>query len=90
MKRFLSFVLAATLVLSMIGTVSFAATAQDIFAVAELEQYVVHTELLSDDGYIGIPVGIKTYIKDPDATTEDTQVILYVVNTQTANVGRGD
>ena len=90
MKRFLPFALTVALVLSMVSMVSFAATTQDIFTVEELEQYVVHTELLSTDGYIGIPVGIKTYIKDPDAATTDTQVILYVVNTQTANVGRGD
>ena len=90
MKRLLSFALIMAILLSTLSMVCFAADTQDMFTVEELEQYVVHTELLSTDGYIGIPVGIKTYIKDPEATTEDTQVILYVVNTQTANIGRGD
>ena len=91
MKRVLSMVLLLAMMLSMAGMVCVSAAVNPVmFSVESLEKYVVYSQYLETENYLNIPVGIKTYIKDPNATTTETPVILYVVNTQTANVGRGD
>ena len=40
---------------------------------------------LTDDGYIGIPVDIYTYHNGN--TTDQTPIILYVINTNTERIG---
>ncbi len=85
MKKILSLLICMTLLLSCITPVSFISASATEFEIDSLEQYVVYNSVMENDGYIGIPVGIKTYIKEtPDA---DTPVIMYVVNTNTKRVG---
>ena len=47
-----------------------------------LEDYVVYSEYRQNDGVIGIPVGICTYMKDAKAntSTSETIVMFYVMN----------
>ncbi len=85
MKRFLALILSLSMILSCFGTVSFASEATSEFVIDSLEEYVVYTGALADDGYIGVPVGIKTYVKG--TTTSATPMIIYVVNTNTPRVG---
>ncbi len=89
MKKLVSIVLAMTILLSLAGMIQVSAEAEH-FGVKSLSRYEIHSEILENDGYIGLPVGIRTYVKDAAACNDETSVILYVVNTQTANIGRGD
>lgn len=82
MKKLLSIFLSAAIMLSCFGTVSFA---DDEFVIESLEEYVVYETELASDGYLGIPVGIKTYASGN--TTSDSSIIYYVVNTNTERVG---
>ena len=59
-----------------------------------LEDYVVYSEYRQNDGVIGIPVGICTYVKDAKENTNnlETIVMFYVMNyndegTNLSNVG---
>ncbi len=84
MRRILCIFLCVALLLTCVSLPAFAA-GYDGFRIESLEQYCVHSEELAKDGYIGIPVGIKTYAKGN--STAQSQVILYVVNTNTERIG---
>lgn len=84
MKRILCALLCVMLVLTCVSLPSFAAE-YDGFRIESIEPYCVYSEELAQDGYIGIPVGLKTYAKGNSAA--DSQVILYVVNTNTERIG---
>ena len=47
-----------------------------------LSDYCIHTEYKTNDGTIGIPVGICAYAKESaaDSSAQDTQLIFYVIN----------
>lgn len=47
-----------------------------------LADYCVYSEYRANDGYIGIPVGICTYVKEAkaDSSSSETEVIFYVMN----------
>lgn len=62
MRRILCIFLCVALLLTCVSLPAFAA-GYDGFRIESLEQYCVHSEELAKDGYIGIPVGIKTYAK---------------------------
>ncbi len=53
--------------------------------VGGLEEYLKASAALENDGYIGVPVDLYTYYKD--TPTEQTKVILYVINTNTKRTG---
>ena len=84
MKRILCVFLCMAVMLSCITLPSFAAE-YDGFRIDSLEPYCIYSQELTNDGYIGIPVGIKTYAKG--ASTAKSPVILYVVNTNTERIG---
>ena len=86
MKKVLSVLLCVAMLLSCMGTVGFAAE-NEIFSIESLEQYCVYTGEIANDGYIGIPVGIKTYVKDAASATSNTPYIMYIVNTNTTRYG---
>lgn len=83
LKRVLSFILCLALVLPCMGMGVFAADGEN--AISAIADWHVYGETLADDGYIGIPVEINTYIKGE--TDENTQIILYVINTNTERIG---
>lgn len=84
MRKILSILLSVTIILSCMGMMSFAEDTNE-FVIDSLESYVVYEAELTDDGHIGIPVGVKTYIKE--ATDSSTPLIIYVVGTNTERVG---
>ncbi len=84
MKRILCIFLCVALALSCMTLPSFAAE-YDGFRIESIEPYCVYSEMLANDGYIGIPVGLKTYAMGN--STAQSPVILYVVNTNTERIG---
>lgn len=84
MKRLLCLILCMALMLPCMGTSVFA-EGENLNVIASIAQYHVTGAVLPDDGYIGIPVEVNTYIKGE--TTPKTQIILYVMNTNTQRIG---
>ena len=58
-----------------------------MFSVNSLEGFAVSVTELENDGRIGIPLAIKTYVKDKKSTSATTPVILYIVGTNTERIG---
>ena len=86
MKRILSILLCLCMVFSCMGAVSFASGGtESLNIISAFADYHVCGEYLSDDGYIGIPVEVNTYIKGE--TNEKTRIVLYVINTNTKRIG---
>lgn len=84
MKRILSTVLCLLMLLTGMS-IPASADAGMSGGIAGLETYLQSSAPLSDDGYLGIPVDIYTYHNG--ATTNQTPVILYVINTNTERIG---
>ena len=84
MKRMLCFMLCLALLFPCFGTGVFAA-GEDLTVIASIAQYHVTGALLADDGYIGIPVEVNTYVKG--ASTSESPIILYVMHTNTERIG---
>lgn len=57
------------------------------FYIESIEKYLVYRGELTTDGYIGIPVGVSTYIKDREAASKKTPLIFYVVGTLIERIG---
>ncbi len=86
MKRILSILLCLCMVFSCMGAVSFAdGETESLNIISAFADYHVCGKYLSDDGYIGIPVEVNTYIKGE--TNNKTQIVLYVINTNTERIG---
>ena len=79
-KKIISLVLALLTVSSAFAVSTLASGSVEPFEA--LNDYCVYTEYRTNDGYIGIPVGICVYVKDAKANTSSTktEVILYVMN----------
>ena len=58
-----------------------------MFSVNSLEGFAVSVTELENDGKIGIPLAIKTYVKDKKSTSATTPLILYIVGTNTERIG---
>lgn len=84
MKRILCAVLCLTVLLSGMS-LPVAADTRAGGAIAGLEDKLQYSVALTDDGYIGIPVDIYTYHNGN--TTDQTPIILYVINTNTERIG---
>ncbi len=89
-QRILSFLLCLALILPTFALLSAAAEVEEAPTPMEAfcEEWITG-KVLSDDGTIGIPVELNTYVKDGDAsiTTTDTASIFYVIGTNTERVG---
>ena len=84
MKRILSVILCAALLFSCMGPCA-SAEGEATHIISSIAEYHVYGEVLADDGYIGIPVEINTYVKEQ--TAEEKPVALYVMNTNTERIG---
>lgn len=84
MKRVLCLFLCVAFLLTCVTLPSFAAE-YNCFSIESIEPYCIFSQELAKDGYLGIPVGIKTYSKG--VSTAKSPVILYVVNTNTERIG---
>lgn len=81
-RKLFCMVLAVLLVLPLLPAVGMA---QSDGAIAGLEQYLVNSAALPDDGYLGVPVRINTYAKGE--TNAQTQTIFYIINHAMERVG---
>ena len=90
-RRFMFFMIAVMLVMVVSpaiggGTVeTYAVGSANDSVYADIADYLVCSESLEDDGYIGIPVRISTYTKG--SPTDMTQVITYVMNHAMPRIG---
>ena len=73
------------MLLSAFATVA-SAEDGDVFVFDEFKDCVIQTTYLKDDGFIGVPVEIVTYCKDPNTNTE-TNVIMYVIGANVERIG---
>ena len=83
MKRIFCTFLCMAVLLSCVSIPTLAATKGGI--IEALGDYLRVNETRANDGYIGIPVDISTYIKGQ--TTTQTPVILYVIGANTERIG---
>lgn len=84
MKQILCLILCVVLMLPCAG-VTVSAAEENLSIIPSIAAYHVTGTVLADDGYIGIPVEINTYMNG--ASTSESQIILYVVNTNTERIG---
>ena len=83
MKKLLSVILCAAMLLTCLPAVGFAQEPSG--GIAGLEENLKYSLALTDDGYIGIPVDLYTYYTDD--TDEERPVVVYVINTNTERIG---
>lgn len=83
-KRVLSTLLCLAVLLTGMS-LPVSVSAEPSGGIAGLEAYLQSSTALPDDGYLGIPVDL--YLYHNGATTDQTPVILYVINTNTERIG---
>ena len=83
-KRVLSTLLCLAVLLTGMS-LPVSVSAEPSGGIAGLEAYLQSSTALPDDGYLGIPVDL--YLYHNGATTDQTLVILYVINTNTERIG---
>ncbi len=88
MKKVLCLVLAIVLITGLLPGVSLAESESEQKVFEQFRQYLVKSETLSDDGYIGIPVDLNVYCNDPDGG--EKEVILYVMHFNGERIGQED
>lgn len=84
MKRILCIILCAAMLLSCTGPYA-SAEEEAVKVIPSIAEYHVYGEVLADDGYLGIPVEVNTYVKEQTAV--EKPVVLYVMNTNTERIG---
>ena len=83
MKKLLSVILCAAMLLTCLPVVGFAQGPSG--GIAGLEENLKYSLALADDGYIGIAVDLYTYYAGD--TDEERPVVVYVINTNTERIG---
>ena len=86
MKRIVGAILAFVFVLPLVTANISAKEEAHVFD--EIKEYLVQDSYLADDGYIGIPISVRTYCKlKVEQTTKNTDVIIYVLGTRIERIG---